>query len=147
MIMRVLSFCRFVEIKAHNSANDGQKQSELVQDCFWTTTQVLVECGGFVFSYSCDSICHKMYPYRLIYANVSGIQLHCAMHSKLEQSRKFYLGLYLTLVRPFCLQALQGYKCGLDAYCLLWQTGNLKTVFRIAKIIMIFSVYACDSLF
>lgn len=82
--------------------------------------------------------------YRFTYSKVSGMQLHCVMHSKLEKSRKFCLGWYVTPVLCFCLKALQGYKCSPDIYCLLWQTGNLKTVFRIAEIIMMFCVYACD---
>ena len=77
MIMRMPAFCRFVELKAYNS-DLCVVESELVQDCFWSTTWVLVECDCFMFNYSYDCICHTMCTYRLIYSKVPGIQLHCS---------------------------------------------------------------------
>lgn len=65
------------------------------------------------------------------------------LQSGIEQKAEAWL---ISCCTPmFFLNVLQGCIWGPDDYHRLWHTGNLKMVFRVPKIIMLFSAYACDS--
>lgn len=68
-----------------------------------------------------------------------------AFQSGIEQKAEARLISCCTPV--FRLRVLQGCNWGPDVYCWFWRTGNLEMVFRVPKIIMLFSAYACDLVF
>lgn len=87
---------------------------------------------------------------KYVHANIfSGfrntVTLGHTFQSGIEQKAEALLISCCTLV--FLLNVLQGCIWGPDVYRRLWHTGNLKMVFRVPKIIMLFSAFACDSFF